>query len=197
MARSLKSCFDCAVLVCSLQSPAELWSVLHHSLRQSLDSGDVKLIVMDSVAAMFRTEHDGTKELDFGERSEHATESTRPRWGSVYSAWCRVSRLLVCVRVVFAPDRSQDLLRMAAQLKQYSSTYHIPVLVINQVSDFFAGADANNGDALRMDQVKHSYDARTGNSARTSTRRCWTLADLCLSSVVWSAAAGTCTTGAC
>lgn len=45
---------------------------------------------------------------------------------------------------------------MSAQLKQLSATYHVPVLVINQVTDFFAGADANGGEGLRIDQVKHS-----------------------------------------
>lgn len=45
---------------------------------------------------------------------------------------------------------------MSAQLKQLSATYHVPVLVINQVTDFFAGADANGGEGLRIEQVKHS-----------------------------------------
>jgi len=51
---------------------------------------------------------------------------------------------------------------MAAQLKQLSSTFHIPVLVVNQVADFFAGADANGGEALPIELVKHSSAARTG-----------------------------------
>ena len=52
--------------------------------------------------------------------------------------------------------RSQQLLSMSAQLKQLSSIFHVPVVVINQVTDFFAGADGNQGEALGIEQVKHS-----------------------------------------
>jgi hypothetical protein len=45
---------------------------------------------------------------------------------------------------------------MSAQLKQFSSIFHVPVVVINQVTDFFAGADGNQGEALGIEQVKHS-----------------------------------------
>ena len=70
----------------------------------------------------------------------------------------RSGRVLTFVSCVFASHlRSQDFLSIAAQLKQLSSTFHVPVVVINQVSDFFAGADGNGGEALSIDQVKHSY----------------------------------------
>lgn len=49
---------------------------------------------------------------------------------------------------------------MSAQLKRYSSTYRIPIVAINQVADFFAGADGNSGHAMRMEEVKHSYGHR-------------------------------------
>ena len=49
------------------QTPDELSKVLHHSLRPSLEKGDVKLVVLDSIAAMFRAEHSG-QEQDFTKR---------------------------------------------------------------------------------------------------------------------------------
>ena len=50
-----------------LQTPDELSKVLHYSLRPSLEKGDVKLVVLDSIAAMFRAEHSG-QEQDFTKR---------------------------------------------------------------------------------------------------------------------------------
>lgn len=131
-----------------VQSPGELSAVLLNQVRPSLESGDVKLIVMDSVAAMYRTEQSANaKEPDFHERFV----ASRQRLKNAACVFLILSlrALIVC--------RSQDLLRMAAQLKQYSSTYHIPIVIINQVSDFFSGADQNGGQALRIEEVKHSF----------------------------------------
>lgn len=100
---------------------------MHHSLRSSLESGQVKFIVLDSVAAMFRTDYSGGT-------NPNGSASEAPDFG----------------------ERSQELLRMAAQLKQFSAIYHVPILVINQVSDFFAGSDSNQGQPLRIEQMKHS-----------------------------------------
>jgi RecA/RadA recombinase len=104
------------------QTPSDLSSVLHGpSLRLSLERGDIKLIVLDSVAALFRAEQVGRDDtMDFS-------------------------------------ARAQELLSMAGQLKLLSATFHVPVLVVNQVSDFFAGADSNSGSALAVEHTKHSY----------------------------------------
>lgn len=62
-----------------VQSPEELSVVLHHTLRANLESGDVKFIVLDSVAGMFRTDYSG-KEQDFSQRSvRERAQNREPR----------------------------------------------------------------------------------------------------------------------
>ena len=93
------------IWVMQIDEHEELWNVVHTRLPALLEQDSIRLIVLDSIAAPFRTSAEEAMAADLAPRAAaHA-------------------------------ERAQQLLRLAARLKQISDAYNVAVPVTNQVSD--------------------------------------------------------------
>jgi DNA-repair protein XRCC3 len=93
------------VYVMQVDSPDELWKIVHEKVPTLAAQTHIRLLVIDSVGGLYRTAAD-----------EAAAASGQQRASA-------------------QAERAQHLMRLAARLKQLSSQYSLAIVVTNQVSD--------------------------------------------------------------
>jgi RecA/RadA recombinase len=94
------------LFVLQIDDHEELWDVVNNRVTPMLAQHQVRLIVLDSIAALFRT-------------------SAEEALAAGHSASSRAAH----------GDRAQQLMRLAARLKQISAQFNVAVVVTNQVTD--------------------------------------------------------------
>lgn len=95
------------VYVLQIDDPDDLWRTINERMPALLETAPVRLLVLDSVGGVFRSAADDAISGGGGGASARSAHG----------------------------QRAQQLLRLAARLKQLADTYSIATVVVNQVTD--------------------------------------------------------------